>query len=110
MNEMDRRRSNPRGNRDLIILVDGYGTLRDEFMDYTGTDYLGAFHRVYADGPALGMHIIMATSRLKGIPSAVDDVTQQRWLFHLSDTYDYSNYKIKGPDIPASVPDDASTA
>ena len=104
MNEMDRRRSNPRGNRDLIILVDGYGTLRDEFMDYTGTDYLGAFHRVYADGPALGMHIIMATSRLKGIPSAVDDVTQQRWLFHLSDTYDYSNYKIKGPDIPASVP------
>ena len=104
MNELDRRRSNPRGNRDLIILVDGYGTLRDEFMDYTGTDYLGAFHRVYADGPALGMHIIMATSRLKGIPSAVDDVTQQRWLFHLSDTYDYSNYKIKGPDIPASVP------
>ena len=104
MNEMDRRRSNPRGNRDLIILVDGYGTLRDEFMDYTGTDYLGAFHRVYADGPALGMHIIMATSRLKGIPSAVDDVTQQRWLFHLSDSYDYSNYKIKGPDIPASVP------
>ena len=104
MNEMERRRSNPRGNRDLIILVDGYGTLRDEFMDYTGTDYLGAFHRVYADGPALGMHIIMATSRLKGIPSAVDDVTQQRWLFHLSDTYDYSNYKIKGPDIPASVP------
>ena len=104
MNEMERRRSNPRGNRDLIILVDGYGTLRDEFMDYTGTDYLGAFHRVYADGPALGMHIIMATSRLKGIPSAVDDVTQQRWLFHLSDSYDYSNYKIKGPDIPASVP------
>lgn len=104
MNEMERRRSNPRGNRDLIILVDGYGTLRDEFMDYTGTDYLGAFHRVYADGQALGMHIIMATSRLKGIPSAVDDVTQQRWLFHLSDTYDYSNYKIKGPDIPASVP------
>ena len=104
MNELDRRRSNPRGNRDLIILVDGYGTLRDEFMDYTGTDYLGAFHRVYADGQALGMHIIMATSRLKGIPSAVDDVTQQRWLFHLSDTYDYSNYKIKGPDIPASVP------
>jgi len=104
MNELDRRRSNPRGNRDLIILVDGYGTLRDEFMDYTGTDYLGAFHRVYADGPALGMHIIMATSRLKGIPSAVDDVTQQRWLFHLSDSYDYSNYKIKGPDIPASVP------
>ena len=46
-------------------------------MDYTGTDYLGAFHRVYADGQALGMHIIMATSRLKGIPSAVDDVTQQ---------------------------------
>ena len=104
MNELDRRRSNPRGNRDLIILVDGYGTLRDEFMDYTGTDYLGAFHRVYADGQALGMHIIMATSRLKGIPSAVDDVTQQRWLFHLSDSYDYSNYKIKGPDIPASVP------
>ena len=104
INELERRRSNPAGNRDLIILIDGYGTLRDEFMEYSGTDYLGAFHRVYSEGPALGMHFIMATTRLKGIPSAVNDVTQQRWLFHLSDPYDYSAYKIKGPDIPAQVP------
>jgi len=104
MVELERRRSNPTNVRKLIILIDGYGTLRDEFMEYTGTDYLGAFHRVYSEGPALGMHFMMATSRLKGIPAVVSDVTQQRWLFHLSDSYDYTTYRIRGTDIPAAVP------
>ena len=104
MVELERRRSNPTNARKLIILIDGYGTLRDEFMEYTGTDYLGAFHRVYSEGPALGMHFMMATSRLKGIPAVVSDVTQQRWLFHLSDSYDYTTYRIRGTDIPAAVP------
>ena len=104
MVELERRRSNPANTRKLIILIDGYGTLRDEFMEYTGTDYLGAFHRVYSEGPALGMHFMMATSRLKGIPAVVSDVTQQRWLFHLSDSYDYTTYRIRGTDIPAAVP------
>ena len=104
MVELERRRSNPANARKLVILIDGYGTLRDEFMEYTGTDYLGAFHRVYSEGPALGMHFMMATSRLKGIPAVVSDVTQQRWLFHLSDSYDYTTYRIRGTDIPAAVP------
>ena len=104
MVELERRRSNPTNARKLVILIDGYGTLRDEFMEYTGTDYLGAFHRVYSEGPALGMHFMMATSRLKGIPAVVSDVTQQRWLFHLSDSYDYTTYRIRGTDIPAAVP------
>ena len=47
---------------------------------------------------------MMATSRLKGIPAVVSDVTQQRWLFHLSDSYDYTTYRIRGTDIPAAVP------
>ena len=104
MNELERRRSNPVGNRKLIILVDGFGTLRDEFTDYSGTDYLSAFYRIYADGPALGMHFVITSSRVKGIPSAIDDISLQRWLFHLADPYDYSGYKIKGTDIPAAVP------
>ena len=104
MVELDRRRSNPFGNRRIVVLVDGFGTLKDEFSEYTGTDYLSAFYRIYSDGPALGMHIAMTSSRIKGIPSVVDDVSLQRWLFHLADPYDYSGYKIRGTDIPAPVP------
>ena len=51
INELERRRSNPAGNRDLIILIDGYGTLRDEFMEYSGTDYLAPSTASTRKGP-----------------------------------------------------------
>ena len=46
----------------------------------------------------------MATTRAKAVPSAIDEVTIQKWLYRLADPYDYSALGVRGSNIPAAVP------
>ena len=101
--ELLRRRSSGAPERKTVVLVDGFASLRDDLQDYEGQQMLDAFYRVYADGPAVGIHFAVATTRAKTVPSAMDEVTTQRWIYRLADTYDYSSFGIKGKDIPAVV-------
>lgn len=101
---MQRRRESHQAHRTMVILVDGFATLKDEYQDYEGQQMLDAFYRVYADGPAVGMHFAVTTTRAKAVPSAMDEVTTQRWVYRLADPYDYSSLGIKGKDLPAPVP------
>ena len=104
-NELDRRKADPTGDRRRIVfLLDGLATLRDEYQDIDGMALLDSLYRVYADGPELGIWTAVATSRAKSIPSAVDEVTTQRWLFHLADRYDYALSGIKAIEAPPPVP------
>lgn len=102
--EFNRRRESHAPARRAVILIDGFAALRDEFQDYEGQQLLDDFYRIYADGPALGMHFAMSTSRAKAVPSAVDEVTTQRWVYRLADAYDYSSLGVKGKTVPAPVP------
>ena len=101
--ELLRRRNSGAPQRKTIVLVDGFASLRDELQDYEGQQKLDAFYRVYADGPSVGMHFAVATTRAKAVPSAMDEVTTQRWIYRLADAYDYSSFGIKGKDVPAVV-------
>jgi len=104
-NELDRRKANPAGHyRRTVFLLDGLGTLRDEYQDIDGMALLDSLYRIYADGPELGIWTAVTTSRAKAIPAAVDEVTTQRWLFHLADRYDYSMSGIKAIEAPPPVP------
>jgi S-DNA-T family DNA segregation ATPase FtsK/SpoIIIE len=97
------RKETPGPHRTAIILIDGFATLKDELQDFEGQKLLDALYRVYADGPAVGLHFAVSSSRAKGVPSAMDDVTTQRWVYRLADQYDYSNFGVKGKDVPAAV-------
>lgn len=97
--ELDRRRAVGGQHRRMVILVDGLGVLRDEYDDFEGLKLLDGFYRVYADGPEVGIWTAIATARAKGVPSAIEEVTTQRWLFRLADPYDYSS-----SGVPASSP------
>lgn len=104
--ELQRRRESTTTStsRTMVVLVDGLAMLRDEFQEYGVQHLLDAFYRVYADGPAVGMHFAVSTTRAKAVPSAIDEVTTQRWIYRLADTYDYSSFGIKGKTVPAAIP------
>ncbi|QIK62945.1 FHA domain-containing protein [Leucobacter viscericola] len=101
--ELARRRETNGPHRPTIILIDGFAAMRDELQDFEGQQLLDSFYRVYADGPAFGMHFAVTTTRAKSVPSAMDEVTTQRWVFRLADVFDYSNFGVKGKDIPATI-------
>jgi len=98
-----RRQSSARGRR-TVVLVDGFVALRDEFHDLEGQGLLDAFYRVYADGPSVGIHFAISTTRAKAVPAALDEVTLQRWVYRLADAHDYSFFGIRGSMVPAPVP------
>ena len=101
--EVQRRRGAPDRSRRMLVLVDGFAALRDEYQDVDGLPLLESFYRSYADGPEVGVHFAMTTTRVKAIPSAIDEVTTQKWLFRLADRYDYSSAGIKPEQMPADV-------
>ncbi|MGC0269836.1 FtsK/SpoIIIE domain-containing protein [Glutamicibacter soli] len=103
-NDLARRRAEPAARRRTLVLLDGLATLRDEFSDYDGLALMDALNRAYADGPALGLHFAVSSTRAKAVPTAIDEVTTQRWLFRLADPYDYSTLGVRGSNIPAAVP------
>lgn len=102
--ELERRRADPANRRRTVVLIDGLATLRDEFEDYEGQELLDALYRVYAEGPSMGLFFAVATTRAKAVPSAMDEVTTQKWLFRLADPYDYSSVGVRPKNIPAAVP------
>lgn len=102
--EFNRRRETGVKQRDMVILLDGLATFKDEFSDFVGQEHLETLYRVYADGPAVGMHFVVTTTRAKAVPAAMDEVTTQRWVYRLADAYDYSSLGIKGKNAPAEVP------
>lgn len=102
--ELERRRSTPGPHRSTVVLIDGFAALREEYDDMDGLKLLEGLYRVYADGPELGIWTVIATSRAKAVPSAVDEVTTQKWLFRLADRYDYTSAGLSPKEIPPPVP------
>jgi S-DNA-T family DNA segregation ATPase FtsK/SpoIIIE len=102
--ELERRRAEPGSHRRTVVLLDGLASLRDEFQDFEGQQLLALLYRAYADGPALGLSFAVSTTRAKAVPSAMNEVTLQKWLFRLADAYDYSSLGVRGKEIPAALP------
>jgi DNA segregation ATPase FtsK/SpoIIIE, S-DNA-T family len=102
--ELDRRRATPSPHRHMVILIDGLGALKDEYDDFDGLKLLEGLYRVYADGPDVQMSVAVATARSKAVPTAIDEVTTQKWLFRLADAYDYSSSGVPVKLMPPSVP------
>jgi len=101
--ELDRRRTASGPHRRTVVLVDGLAALRDEYDDFEGIKLLDGLYRAYADGPDVGMWFAATTSRAKSVPTAIDEVTTQKWLFRLADTYDYASAGVPVKLAPAAV-------
>jgi S-DNA-T family DNA segregation ATPase FtsK/SpoIIIE len=102
--ELESRRAGSGTRRRAVVLLDGLASLRDEFQDFEGQQLLALLYRAYADGPALGLSFAVSTTRAKAVPSAMNEVTLQKWLFRLADAYDYSSLGVRGKEVPAALP------
>ena len=102
--EVERRRTEPGSRRRAVVLLDGLAALRDDLQDYEGQQLLDLLYRAYADGPGLGLSFAVSTTRAKAVPSAMDEVTTQKWLYRLADSYDYATFGVRGSGVPAPVP------
>ncbi|MDR0990254.1 MAG: FHA domain-containing protein [Propionibacteriaceae bacterium] len=102
--EIDRRKSLSGTQRPTLVLVDGFAALKDEYQDVDGLDAIDRFYRSYADGPNVNVWFAVSTSRSKAIPSAMDEITTQKWLFRLADRYDYASAGISPTQTPPPVP------
>jgi S-DNA-T family DNA segregation ATPase FtsK/SpoIIIE len=101
--ELDRRKSHGGPQSKMLVLIDGLAALKDEYQDFEGLQLLEGVYRAWADGPDVGMFFATTTTRAKAIPSAIDEITTQKWLFRLADVYDYTATGIKASQVPAAV-------
>lgn len=101
--ELDRRRAAPGSHRRTVLLLDGLAALKEEYADFDGLQFLEGLYRAYADGPDVGIWTACATTRAKAIPSAMDEVTTQKWLFRLADPYDYATAGVPARMAPPPV-------
>lgn len=102
--EYDKRTSYPGQYNDLFIFIDGFTTMRETFNTLEHELLLREFYQLWAKGPAVGIYCAIATNRYRSIPADMADVTTQKWVFKLSDTYDYSVLGIKKENLPADLP------
>lgn len=103
--ELDRRRADARGHRKMLVLVDGLASLKDEFGDdFDAQKLLGGLYTAYAEGPDVGMHFAVSSTRAKGVPPQMEEVTTQKWLFRLADPYDYASAGLDKRLAPPPVP------
>ena len=101
--QLDRRRAAPGPHRRTVVLVDGLAALKDEYDDFEGLKLLEGLYRAYSDGPEVGLWCVATTTRAKAVPSAIDEVTTQKWLFRLADQYDYAAAGVPAKFAPAAV-------
>lgn len=102
--EYDKRTSHPGKYNDLFIFIDGFTTMREAFTAVEHEMLLKEFYQLWAKGPAVGIYCVVATARNRAIPSDMGDVITQKWVFQLSDPYDYSILGVKKENIPATLP------
>lgn len=89
----------------FLVLIDNVGSLRAELeKDFAGLSVLDDLERVFADGPAVGVHIIATGDRAGAIPSAWAALSRQKLLLRLADPGDYANFDIPRAAVPAPMP------
>lgn len=102
--ELQRRLDGREPGRKTVVLLDGLVPLRDEYQDYDTQPLLEGLYRAYSEGPGVGIHFAVSSTRANAIPAAIDAVTTQRWVYRLADPIDYALFGLKGKQLPAPVP------
>ncbi len=82
---------------DVFLVVDGWGTIRQDFMDLMDT-----FTALAARGLNYGVHLILAASRWSEIPTALRDQLGTRFELRLGDSMDSMINMRSAATIPKS--------
>ena len=106
--EVAHRRAAPGASRagapTIVLLVDGYATFAAERADLAGLQVVEDLARVFADGPAVGVHTVVAAERAGAVPAALTALTRQRLVLRLADPHDHVLAGLSGPPPSPLVP------
>jgi S-DNA-T family DNA segregation ATPase FtsK/SpoIIIE len=112
--ELGRRRGLDAAAREalprIVLLIDGYGGFVSEHSDIAGDALRETMARVWADGPELGVHTVIAADRIGAVPTAMTSLAQQRLALALADPADYAQFGLVRRAIPRLVPGRAIVA
>jgi S-DNA-T family DNA segregation ATPase FtsK/SpoIIIE len=101
--ELRERRSDRRPRPPIITLIDGVGSLRAELDAGLGRDDIEVLERIAADGPALGLHLVLGAEHPSAVGHRLDRTVVHRVLLRLPEAADYAQAGIRGAD-PAQLP------
>lgn len=96
--DLDRRRELGTASRDeplVVLLVDGFSALRAEYGEPAVQWVQDELARIVSEGPPLGILTVITVDRTGAVPTALSSTVSQKWLFRLSDPYDYAMYGVK---------------
>jgi S-DNA-T family DNA segregation ATPase FtsK/SpoIIIE len=88
----------------IVVLLDGYAGFASEHDDLAGDATREALARVWADGPEVGIHMVISADRAGAVPTALASLAQQRLVFRLADLPDYAQFGIHRSDVPRFAP------
>jgi S-DNA-T family DNA segregation ATPase FtsK/SpoIIIE len=93
------------------VLIDNLGAfIADNDRDVAGRNMIDDLARVYADGPAVGIHVAVAADRPGAVPGSWASLTPQKLLLRLADVSAYSHFDLRRESIPSFVPGRAVVA
>ena len=108
--EVDRRRSETAGPASprrqgpiteplpaIVALVDDLPGVLRRFDTLDGRQVIDDLHRIFRDGPAVGVHLAVSGDRAGSIPAALASRTSQRIVLHLSDPFDLAALGLRPP-------------
>jgi DNA segregation ATPase FtsK/SpoIIIE, S-DNA-T family len=85
----------------ILLLIDSYEALHDDSLDDDGTDILGALTGLLRDGPAVGLHAVIATDPSKVHTRLISSVGA-RLVLGLPDASQYSQAGVPRESVPMS--------
>lgn len=104
--EVDRRRTAVDAGRPaVVVLVDDLPGLLRRFDTIEGYPVVDALHRVFRDGPAVGVHLAATADRPGAVPAALASRTTERLVLHLADPFDRASLGLRPPAGPSLATD-----
>ncbi|HEY7072565.1 MAG TPA: FtsK/SpoIIIE domain-containing protein [Acidimicrobiales bacterium] len=94
----------------VVTLVDGWTAFVDDHQDLAGQDLVDSLMRICADGPEVGVYVIMTADRPGGISQRLVATIRQRWALKLADLNDYSLVNVGSRAVPKMLPGHALTS
>jgi len=88
----------------ILVVVDDLGSMRATHDDLAGLRFLERFSRLALDGPALGIHVVLAADRPQAMPPALAAASTQRVVLRLADAYDHGLLGLPGRRPAAALP------
>ena len=88
----------------IVLFLDNFSAFNAEYQDVAGGAVRDQLGRLVADGPGLGIVLVMTADRPAAIPSSIANLVTQKLAFRLGETQDYSYFGIPSREVPKLSP------